>query len=161
MSAALRTAAKHARTASRTTILSQQPLRRTFYTPSPALQYSQLPNSSTKSATATVDETAHEHEREHAARTVHVVAEPNTTELKFYGVPMGAYPNATPYHHPAAYAAPAAENANVNVSLGRFSFLLLYCTHTVAHRAHCAVYYSRHRRRQASPVAFSLGSCSL
>jgi hypothetical protein len=69
---------------------------------------------------------AHEHEREHAARTVHVVAEPNTANLKFNGVPMGAYPNATPYHHPAAYAAPAAEleNANMNVSL--LNLLLLY-----------------------------------
>lgn len=109
---ALRTAAaaaKHTRTLS-------QPLRRTFYTPYAALQYSQLPNKST----ATIDDAAHEHEREHAARTVHVVAEPNTTDRKFYGVPMGAYPNATPYHHhhyPAAYATGSAvelENANLN-----------------------------------------------
>jgi hypothetical protein len=114
---ALRTAAaaaaKHTRTLS-------QPLRRTFYTPYAAQQYSQLPTKST----ATIDEaaapTAHEHE--HAARTVHVVAEPNTADLKFYGVPMGAYPVATPYDHhqyPAAYAAPGVEleSANVNVSV--------------------------------------------
>ena len=107
----------------------------------------------------TTDETAHEHEREHAARTVHVVAEPNTTELKFYGVPMGAYPNATPYHHPAAYGSPAAaelENANVNVSFvsASFSFLIiiLYAYNSIAHRAHCAVNYSRHRRRRARPM---------
>jgi hypothetical protein len=122
---ALRTAAaaaaKHTRTLS-------QPLRRTFYTPYAALQYS------TTKSTTTIDEavpTAHEHEREHAARTVHVVAEPNTADLKFYGVPMGAYPNATPYHHhqyPAAYATPAVEleNANVNVSLVSAVLIILY-----------------------------------
>jgi len=110
---ALRTAAaaaaKHTRTLS-------QPLRRTFYTPYAALQYS------TTKSTTTINEvapTAHEHEREHAARTVHVVAEPSTADLKFYGVPMGAYPNATPYHHhqyPAAYATPAVELENANVN---------------------------------------------
>jgi len=103
-------AAKHTRTLS-------QPLRRTFYAPYAALQYSQLPTK----PTTTIDEAAPvEHEREHAARTVHVVAEPNTANLKFNGVPMGAYPNATPYHHhhyPAAYAAPSAELENANVSL--------------------------------------------
>jgi len=100
-------AAKHTRTLS-------QPLRRTFYTPYAALQYSQKP-------TTAIDEaapTAHEHE--HAARTVHVVAEPSTADRKFYGVPMGAYPIAAPFHHhhPAAYAAPAVdlENPNTNVS---------------------------------------------
>ncbi|KAN0113441.1 hypothetical protein V8E52_007722 [Russula decolorans] len=112
---ALRTAAaaaKHTRTLS-------QPLRRTFYTPYAAQQYSQLPN---KSTTTRIDEAVpmpHEHESEHAARTVHVVAEPNTADLKFYGVPMGAYPNATPYHHhqyPAAYATPAVELENANVN---------------------------------------------
>ena len=115
MSAFRTAAAKHTRALS-------QPLRRTFYTPYAAQQYSQLPN---KSTSTTIDEAvsvAHEHEREHAARTVYVVAEPSTTDRKFYGVPMGAYPNATPYHnhqYPAAYAAPAVEleNANVNVSL--------------------------------------------
>jgi hypothetical protein len=124
MSALRTAAAKHTRTLS-------QPIRRTFYTPFAALQYSQLPN---KSTTTTIDEAAsmaHEHEREHAARTVHVVAEPNTTDLKFYGVPMGAYPNATPYHHhhyPAAYATPAVEleNANLNVSLVSAVLILLY-----------------------------------
>lgn len=106
-------AAKHTRTLS-------QPLRRTFYTPYAAHQYSQLPTKSIDEAAA--PPTALEHEREHAARTVHVVAEPNTADLKFYGVPMGAYPNATPYHHhhyPSAYAATPAvehESANVNVS---------------------------------------------
>lgn len=115
---ALRTAVtvtKHTRTLS-------QPLRRTFYTPYATHQHSQL--TTTTKSTTTIDEaapTALEHEREHAARTVHVVAEPNTADRKFYGVPMGAYPNATPYHHhhyPAAYAAAPAvelENANVNV----------------------------------------------
>ena len=106
MSALRTAAAKHTRTLS-------QPLRRTFYIPHAARQYSQL---STKPTTS-IDEAAHEHEREHAARTVHVVAQPSTADLKFYGVPMGAYPNATPYY-PVAYAASGAEleNANVNVS---------------------------------------------
>ena len=102
MSALRTAAAKHTRALS-------QPLRRTFYTPYAAHQYSQLP---TNSAT-TIDEampTPHEHEREYAARTVHVVAEPNTADFKFYGVPMGAFPNATPYH-PAV----ELESANVNV----------------------------------------------
>jgi hypothetical protein len=125
--AAAAAAAKHTRTLS-------QPLRRTFYTPYAALQHSQLPNNK---STATIDEAAptpHEHEREHAARTVHIVAEPNTADRKFYGVPMGAYPNATPYHHhhyPAAYATAAGvelENANVNVSLVS-AVLAIFCTH--------------------------------
>jgi hypothetical protein len=132
MSALRAAAAKHTRTLSR-------PLRRTFYTPHAALQYSQL---STKS-TATIDEapsTPHEHEREHAARTVHVVAEPNTADLKFYGVPMGAYPNATPYHHhhhPVAYAGPGVEleNANANVSLVSAVLIVLYAYILVAHDA--------------------------
>jgi hypothetical protein len=84
--AAAAAAAKHTRTLS-------QPLRRTLYTPHAALQYSRL---STKSTT-TIDEaapTAHEHE--HAARTVHVVAEPNTAHLKVYGVPWVHTP--TPRH---------------------------------------------------------------
>jgi len=151
---ALRTAAaaaaKHTRTLS-------QPLRRTFYTPYAALQHSQLPTNST----TTIDEAArtpHEHEREHAARTVHVVAEPNTADLKFYGVPMGAYPNATPYHHhhyPAAYAAPAVEpeNANVNVSLVSAVLTILNaCIYSCCSCAHCAVNYSRHRRRERVPM---------
>jgi hypothetical protein len=127
-------AAKHTRTLS-------QPLRRTFYTPYAAHQYSQLPTNSTDEA----GPTAHEHE--HAARTVHVVAEPNTADRKFYGVPMGAYPNATPYHHhqyPATHAGPAVEleNANMNVSLvsAVWTHMFLSCS-----CAHCAVNYSRHR----------------
>lgn len=145
---ALRTAAaaaaKHTRTLS-------QPLRRTFYTPYAALQRSQLPNNK---STATIDEAAptpHEHEREHAARTVHIVAEPNTADRKFYGVPMGAYPNATPYHqhhYPAAYAtAPGVEleNANVNVSL--VSAVLTIFVRIYSLLLMRTVNYSRHRRR--------------
>jgi hypothetical protein len=126
---ALRTAAAAAAAAAKHTRTLSQPLRRTFYTPYATHQYSQLPTKST----ATIDEaapTAHEHE--HAARTVHVVAEPNTADRKFYGVPMGAYPVATPYHHhhyPADYATPGVEleSANVNVSL--VSAVLIIRTH--------------------------------
>ena len=149
MSALRTAAAKHTRTLS-------QPLRRTFYTPYAALQYSQLPN---KSTTNTIDEavpTAHEHEREHAARTVHVVAEPNTADRKFYGVPMGAYPNATPYHqhhYPAAYATPAVEleNANVNVSLVSAVSDYFARIYSCCSRARHAVNYSRHKRRERVP----------
>jgi hypothetical protein len=121
---ALRTAAaaaKHTRTLS-------QPLRRTVYTPHAALQYSRL---STKPTTS-IDEAAHEHEREHAARTVHVVAVPNTADLKSYGVPMGAYPNATPYY-PVAYAASGVEleNANMNVRFVRTYIFLVAHARTV------------------------------
>jgi hypothetical protein len=117
MSALRTAAAKHTRSLS-------QPLRRTFYTPFAALQHSQLP---TQSATATVGgeaapalEHEHEHEHEHAARTVYVVAEPNAADFKFYGVPAGAYPVATPYNHhqyPMGAHSTPAENANMNVSL--------------------------------------------
>jgi hypothetical protein len=147
---ALRTAAAAAAAAKHTRTLSQ-PLRRTFYTPYAAHQYSQLP---TNSATTTDEAapTAHEHEREHAARTVHIVAEPSTADRKFYGVPMGAYPNATPYHHhqyPAAYAtASAVELENANVSLVPAVLIILYAYILVCSCAHCAVNYSRHRRRE-------------
>jgi len=103
MSNALRTAAaaaaaKHTRTLS-------QPLRRTFYTPYAALQHSALstkPIATAGEAEKTTAPAAHEHEHEHAARTVYVVAEPNAADFTFYGVPAGAYPISTPYHHPAA-----------------------------------------------------------
>jgi hypothetical protein len=98
MSAIRASASKHTRTLS-------QPLRRSFYTPFAALQHSPLlakkPTSNDDVATATATAAAvaaHEHEREHAARTLHVVSEPNAAEFK-YGVPAGAYPNAAPYHH--------------------------------------------------------------
>jgi hypothetical protein len=101
---ALRTAAKHARSA------LSQPLRRTFYTPYAALQHSPLSakptTTASEAATTTTTTTvtapaALEHEQEHAARTVYVVAEPNAADFQFYGVPAGAYPISTPYHHPA------------------------------------------------------------
>jgi hypothetical protein len=100
MSAIRASASKHTRTLS-------QPLRRSFYTPFAALQPSPL---LAKKPTATSSSSndnnaaaiaAHEHEREHAARTLHVVSEPNAAEFK-YGVPAGAYPNAAPYHHHTA-----------------------------------------------------------
>jgi len=95
MSAIRASASKHTRTLS-------QPLRRSFYTPFAALQHSPLlakkkPISNDDVATAAAV-AAHEHEREHAARTLHVVSEPNAAEFK-YGVPAGAYPNAAPYHN--------------------------------------------------------------
>ena len=112
MSALRTAAAKHTRTLS-------QPLRRTFYTPFAALQHSQLPTTQSTAGTVggeAASVTAHEHESEHAARTVYVVAEPNAADFKSYGVPAGAYPVATPYNHPmGAYS--TAENANMNVRL--------------------------------------------
>jgi hypothetical protein len=115
MSALRTAAAKHTRTLS-------QPLRRTFYTPFAALQHSQLPTQSTSAATAGGEAaaTAHEHESEHAARTVYVVAEPNAADFKSYGVPAGAYPVATPYnqhHHYPMGANSTEENVNINVRL--------------------------------------------
>jgi len=109
---ALRTAAtKHTHTLS-------QPLRRTFYTPFAALQHSKLPTTQSTATAGTAGGeaaavTAHEHESEHAARTVYVVAEPNAADFKSYGVPAGAYPVATPYNHPMG-ANSTAENANMN-----------------------------------------------
>jgi hypothetical protein len=93
MSAARIAVTKHTRSLS-------QPLRRSFYTPFAALQHSPLlakPNNNHNQPAAAEAAAAHEHEREHAARTVHVVSEPNAAEFK-YGVPAGAYPNAAPYH---------------------------------------------------------------
>ncbi|KAH9995682.1 hypothetical protein BJV74DRAFT_883883 [Russula compacta] len=93
-------AAKHTRALS-------QPFRRTFYTPFAALQQSPLltkpPAGSDASSAAAATTHVHEHEHEHTARTLHVVSQPNAVDLK-YGVPVGAYPNATPYH-PVAHAA--------------------------------------------------------
>jgi hypothetical protein len=111
MSNALRTAAAAAK---HTRGTLSQPLRRTFYTPYAALQHSPLSTKPTSSAgeAATVP-AAHEHEHEHAARTVYVVAEPNAADFTFYGVPAGAYPTSTPYHHPTAHAASAVERENV------------------------------------------------
>jgi len=117
---AIRTAAttttKHTRTLS-------QPLRRTFYSPFAALQRSPLTKSPSSSApsnnnattTTSGDAAVHEHEREHAARTLHVVSEPNTTDFK-YGVPAGAYPVAAPYHPMVAANATTAYSALENVS---------------------------------------------
>lgn len=116
-------AAKHARTLS-------QPFRRTFYSPFAALQHSPLTNSPSGSNNSV--EAAHEHEREHAARTLYVVSEPNAADFK-YGVPAGAYPNAAPYHHPVTTttAAAAAPNTHQNVSStscnSRTSCAHLYC----------------------------------
>lgn len=104
MSAIRASASKHTRTLS-------QPLRRSFYTPFAALQHSPL---LAKRPTSNDDVAAHEHEREHAARTLHVVSEPNAAEFK-YGVPAGAYPNATPYHqhnHDVALATATLENVS-------------------------------------------------
>ncbi|KAI9439901.1 hypothetical protein H4582DRAFT_2075257 [Lactarius indigo] len=86
------TATKHLRTLS-------QPLRRTFYSPFAALQQqpSLTTTKSPSSATHNSVGATHEHEHEHTARTLHVVSEPNTADLK-YGVPIGAYPNAAPFH---------------------------------------------------------------
>ncbi|KAI0255126.1 hypothetical protein BJV78DRAFT_1279721 [Lactifluus subvellereus] len=92
--------AKHARTLS-------QPFRRTFYSPFAALQHSPLLAKTPSGSNSSVVEAAHEHEREHAARTLYVVSEPNAADFK-YGVPAGAYPNATPYHHPHHSMTPAA-----------------------------------------------------
>jgi len=104
---AIRTAAtttfKHTRTLS-------QPLRRTFYSPFAALQRSSLltkPASSNN--TTSGDAAVHEHEHEHAARTLHVVSEPNAADFK-YGVPAGAYPVAAPYHPIVAANSTTAEN---------------------------------------------------
>jgi hypothetical protein len=102
MSNALRTAAAAAKH-TRSTL--SQPLRGTFYTPYAALQNSPLSAKPTSTAgeiatAPTTAPAAHEHEHEHAARTVYVVAEPNAADFK-YGVPAGAYPISTPYHHPA------------------------------------------------------------
>jgi len=95
MSAIRASASKHTRTLS-------QPLRRSFYTPFAALQHSPLlakkPTATSSGNDAAAAVAAHEHEREHAARTLHVVSEPNAADFK-YGVPAGAYPNAAPYHH--------------------------------------------------------------
>lgn len=115
MSALRTAAAKHTRSLS-------QPLRRTFYTPFAALQHSQLPTQSTSAAAGgeAPATAAHEHESEHAARTVYVVAEPNAADFKSYGVPAGAYPVATPYnqhHHYPMGAYSTAENVNINVRL--------------------------------------------
>jgi hypothetical protein len=117
------TIAKHTRT------LSQPSLRRTFYTPFAALQHSPLlskpPTNSNESgasggsnaasaaaaAGSSSDGVTHEHEREHAARTVHVVSEPNAADFK-YGVPAGAYPNATPYNHHHSMAHGSLENVS-------------------------------------------------
>ena len=102
MSAARTAVTKHTRSLS-------QSLRRSFYTPFAALQHSPLlakpsnNHNNQPAAAATAHE--HEHEREHAARTVHVVSEPNAADFK-YGVPAGAYPNAAPYHHSTAQAQP-------------------------------------------------------
>jgi hypothetical protein len=101
MSAARIAVTKHTRSLS-------QPLRRSFYTPFAALQHSPLlakPNNNHNQPAAAEAAAAHEHEheREHAARTVHVVSEPNAAEFK-YGVPAGAYPNAAPYHPSTAQA---------------------------------------------------------
>ncbi|KAI9428331.1 hypothetical protein H4582DRAFT_2092597 [Lactarius indigo] len=86
------TATKHLRTLS-------QPLRRTFYSPFAALQQqpSLTTTKSPSSATHNSVGATHEHEHEHTARTLHVVSEPNAADLK-YGVPIGAYPNAAPFH---------------------------------------------------------------
>jgi len=95
------TTAKHTRTLS-------QPLRRTFYSPFAALQRSPLPSSSNNNTTSTTGDAAvHEHEHEHAARTLHVVSEPNAADFK-YGVPAGAYPVAAPYHPTVAADATTA-----------------------------------------------------
>ncbi|KAI0303600.1 hypothetical protein B0F90DRAFT_1626107 [Multifurca ochricompacta] len=108
---AVRTAiAKHTRT------LSQPLLRRSFYSPFAALQHSPIlakPSSSSGSNNAV--ETAHEHEREHAQRTLHVVSEPNTADFK-YGVPAGAYPNAAPYHPMTPTSNGVQVSAHENVS---------------------------------------------
>lgn len=86
-----------------------QPFRRTFYSPFAALQHSPLLSKppavgeAPSAATATTHAHAHEHEHEHTTRTLHVVSQPNAVDVK-YGVPVGAYPNATPYH-PVAHAA--------------------------------------------------------
>jgi len=104
MSAIRAAASKHTRTLS-------QPLRRSFYTPFAALQHSPLlakkPTTTTTTSNAAA---AHEHEREHASRTLHVVSEPNAADFK-YGVPAGAYPNAAPYHHNTAHATLAEHQA--------------------------------------------------
>ena len=86
------TATKHIRTLS-------QPFRRTFYSPfavlqqQPSLTTTKSPSSSTHNSAGA----AHEHEHEHTTRTLHVVSEPNAADVK-YGVPIGAYPNAAPFH---------------------------------------------------------------
>ena len=107
---ALRTAvtSKHIRTLS-------QPLRRTFYSPFAALQQPSL--TTTKSPSSATHNTVggvHEHEHEHTARTLHVVSEPNAADLK-YGVPIGAYPNAAPFH-PAPGSGQVSAHDNVCIS---------------------------------------------
>lgn len=158
MSALRTAAAKHTRSLS-------QPLRRTFYTPFAALQHSQLP---TQSATASAGGEAaareHEHEHEHAARTVYVVAEPNAADFKFYGVPAGAYPVATPYNHhqyPMGAHSTPAENANMNVSL-----LLSAVFINVMRPLFCMLLtrakHSRHRRRERARLfLYPLGRSAL
>ncbi|KAI9461558.1 hypothetical protein BJY52DRAFT_1222229 [Lactarius psammicola] len=59
----------------------------------PSLTTTKTPSSATHNSVGA----AHEHEHEHTARTLHVVSEPNAADLK-YGVPIGAYPNAAPFH---------------------------------------------------------------
>jgi hypothetical protein len=133
---AVAAAAKHTRTLS-------QPLRRTFYTPFAALQHSPLhakpPTNSNKpsaAGNAAADPAAgmYEHEREHAARTLYVVSEPNAADFK-YGVPAGAYPVSAPYHHhhyPMAHAHAALENVSPSSSTSSAR------AHTVLTRARCA-----------------------
>jgi hypothetical protein len=113
MSAIRAAASKHTRTLS-------QPLRRSFYSPFAALQHSPLlaknptPTSSSSNnaaASSNASAAAHEHEREHAARTLHVVSEPNAADFK-YGVPAGAYPNAAPYHQHNNMAQATLENVS-------------------------------------------------
>ncbi|KAH9972104.1 hypothetical protein BGW80DRAFT_1316458 [Lactifluus volemus] len=100
-----------------------QPFRRTFYSPFAALQHSPLLTKVPSGATSSV-ETAHEHEHEHAARTLHVVSEPNAADFK-YGVPAGAYPNAAPYHP----TTPAAARENVGATWTSSTLLLNIHSH--------------------------------
>jgi ABC-type Zn2+ transport system substrate-binding protein/surface adhesin len=96
MSAARTALTKHTRTLS-------QPIRRSFYTPFAALQHSPLHAKTNHDHDHDHNQPAAAAEHEHAARTVHVVSEPNAADFK-YGVPAGAYPNAAPYHHSTAHA---------------------------------------------------------
>lgn len=104
------TATKHIRTLS-------QPLRRTFYSPFAVLQQSSL-STITKSESSTTHNSAgaaHEHEHEHTTRTLHVVSEPNVADVK-YGVPIGAFPNAAPFHPAQSGTAPTHENVSASLT---------------------------------------------
>jgi len=117
---ALRAAAatKHIRSLS-------QPLCRTFYSPFAALQQPSLTTAKSPSSATHNSGAAHEHEHEHSARKLHHVSEPSAADVK-YGVPIGAYHVAVPFHPMTPAPGSGQMSAHENVSTGSISAVAMH-----------------------------------